>query len=148
MKLPFYLCQELISIQPRVSAIQQQINAKSVISGPSDQELQILEDYKVRVENILLETDVKEPSKHSPFIPLRLRLGDPIGISLRHSVLNVMKKEKMMIIGLLTSIATSLAHGPSAGRAEDWERYAKMGLQLDPRSPEFLARTGSRNSLL
>ena len=63
MKLPFYLYQELLSIQPRVSAIQQQINAKSVISGPSDQELQILEDYKVRVENILLETDVKEPSK-------------------------------------------------------------------------------------
>ena len=36
------------------------MNAKCAYENPSDEELQTLAGFKVRVENILLETDVKE----------------------------------------------------------------------------------------
>ena len=64
MKLPKYLWQELASGHSMAQAIQQQMTAKSAHEDPSDEELQALTEAKVRIENILLETDSKEPSKH------------------------------------------------------------------------------------
>ena len=59
MKLPFHLGQELASIQCMVQVIQVTMNAKSAYENPSTEELQALTGFKVRVENILLETDIK-----------------------------------------------------------------------------------------
>lgn len=60
MKLTRQLGQELVSIQFKVQVIQVAMNAKCAYENPSDEELQTLAGFKVRVENILLETDVKE----------------------------------------------------------------------------------------
>lgn len=60
MKLPRYLWQELVSIQSMVEMVKEEMRAKSASENPSDEELQALTAFKVRTENILLETDVKE----------------------------------------------------------------------------------------
>ena len=65
MKLPKYLWHELASVHSMAQAIQQQMTAKSAHEDPSDEELQALTEAKVRIENILLETDSKEPSKYN-----------------------------------------------------------------------------------
>ena len=59
MKLPFHLWQELASIQCMAQVIQETMNAKSAHENPSNEELQTLTGFKVRIENILLETDTK-----------------------------------------------------------------------------------------
>ena len=69
MKLPKYLWQELASVHSMAQAIQQQMTAKSAHEDPSDEELQALTEAKVRIENILLETDSKELSKSSKSYP-------------------------------------------------------------------------------
>ena len=62
MKLTDYLWQELELIQSRASVIQDEIYVKKGERTATAEEVMALTDYKVRVENILLETDVKETS--------------------------------------------------------------------------------------
>ena len=62
-ELTGYLWQELELIQSRASAIQDEIYVTKGERTATAEELKALTDYKVRVENILLETDVKESSQ-------------------------------------------------------------------------------------
>ena len=64
MKLTDCLRQEVLGIVARVSYIKEQLTEQMATTGPSAEQLQDLNDCKLRMENILLETDVKELSKY------------------------------------------------------------------------------------
>ena len=93
-----------------------------------------LETYKVRLENLYSETDVKEQTFQdfqTYFWNLRGFSGDfylmEYSLSIKKRIWNVFQKEKLCLLGILDQIATL-----QDKNSDDRERYLKMGLRLDP----------------
>ena len=53
------------------------------------------------------------------------------------------KKEQVIILGMLGSIELSLTDGMS----DDLGRYTELGLKLEPNNPSMLSRTENFNNL-
>ena len=58
-------------------------------------------------------------------------------------MLMFIKKEQVIILGMLGSIELSLTDGMS----DDLGRYTELGLKLEPNNPSMLSRTENFNNL-
>lgn len=93
---------------------------------------QELQDFKVRLENILLMTDLKEPS----YIIVSI-IPDSENFLTRKLISIALKQEK---INIIATFLLKIEEIFSDGSSEDYRRYAQMGLRLDPNHAFFLQR--------
>ena len=90
--------------------------------------------YKVKLEELFSETDIKEQSIKIDFWCFHINFP----------ILTALKEEQSNTLKVLIHVENLLSRGGS----DDFERYAKMGLRIDPKNPYFLKRNGNYNSVL
>ena len=74
-------------------------------------------------------------------IPGYFKTSDPLYFlfpTFEYKVWTAQKQDKILILHWLLEADEIL----SMGESDDYERYAKMGLQIDPKFPFFLSRHG------
>ena len=134
MRHSFQMREELDFMAERAGAFHDQ--AFSNFSENYDRVLilhrQELMEYKIKLEELLEETDIKEQSIKKDFLML-LKINFPI--------LTAFKEEQTYTMHLLLDVEHLLSDTGS----DDYERYAKMGLKIDPEDPGFLQRKGNCN---
>ena len=166
MQLTTQMLVEMKSIQTRVCRIQEilfPMITESVMTSPDNEGIETrhrkirasiaeLNPYKVRFENMLCETDVKEQA-HSHLNQV-IRFSSLLAIrilqifnTIMYTLMSLCKNERLYILKQLLRIEERLFECKyvlddelNSVSTDDLERYLKMAMRLDSNDPAILHR--------